>query len=673
MKHNWSKALLIPYLIFSLFFTLILTELPSFGLDESDEIAYDEWAQPYVSGQLIVGYKKMTPANVKMALRAQMQLEMKEELRGIGAEVVKVRSDRAKEVLDTLRKNPNVDYVEYDYIASIDYIPNDPYYPAQSYLPNMNTAAAWDITLGSPNVVIAVLDTGISSGNFDMQGNVIGGYNFISDNTNYADDNGHGTMVASVAAGITDNGYGIAGISGKSKLLAVKVMNSSGSGTYSTMIKGIEYAVSNGANVINMSIGGRTVSTALKLAVDNAISSGVTVVAAAGNEGSTSLSYPAAFENVIGVGAVDFYNNKTSYSNTGQGITLMAGGSARVATTTTYIGTASGTSFASPYVAGLVALMYSSNAEVTPSMIFDALAKGALDLGIPGYDTTFGYGMVDMGKSLGLISGSSAPLPVKDTIAPILSLNGNAYIKLNQGDAYEELGATAIDNIDGDISSSVQITGVVNALEAGVYNLTYTVADKAGNSATPVTRTIEVLEVSVIPPPDEPVVEEPIVEEPVPEEPVGEEDLIELEPDTQMVRDIEVVKGTINKKSPLINHVIKVVNPGQLDVDVSYVAKVAPDIKISGLNFTGTSGTFDVTEGDYIMSISSSSNVNFTATITYPEREVPVDIPLGVPETIIYGKESNTLWYIYLGATLLIFVALGYLYKTKHIRYNKNT
>ncbi|MBE0451820.1 MAG: S8 family serine peptidase [Clostridia bacterium] len=608
-----------------------------------------------------------------MALRAQMQLEMKEELRGIGAEVVKVRSDRAKEVLDTLRKNPNVDYVEYDYIASIDYIPNDPYYPAQSYLPNMNTAAAWDITLGSPNVVIAVLDTGISSGNFDMQGNVIGGYNFISDNTNYADDNGHGTMVASVAAGITDNGYGIAGISGKSKLLAVKVMNSSGSGTYSTMIKGIEYAVSNGANVINMSIGGRTVSTALKLAVDNAISSGVTVVAAAGNEGSTSLSYPAAFENVIGVGAVDFYNNKTSYSNTGQGITLMAGGSARVATTTTYIGTASGTSFASPYVAGLVALMYSSNAEVTPSMIFDALAKGALDLGIPGYDTTFGYGMVDMGKSLGLISGSSAPLPVKDTIAPILSLNGNAYIKLNQGDAYEELGATAIDNIDGDISSSVQITGVVNALEAGVYNLTYTVADKAGNSATPVTRTIEVLEVSVIPPPDEPVVEEPIVEEPVPEEPVGEEDLIELEPDTQMVRDIEVVKGTINKKSPLINHVIKVVNPGQLDVDVSYVAKVAPDIKISGLNFTGTSGTFDVTEGDYIMSISSSSNVNFTATITYPEREVPVDIPLGVPETIIYGKESNTLWYIYLGATLLIFVALGYLYKTKHIRYNKNT
>lgn len=667
MKHDWLKLLSIELLIFIFVFSLVFTGIPNFAMDETDEISYDELARPYVSGQLIIGYNRRAPANVKMALRAQMQLEMKEELRIIGAEVVKVKNERAKEVLDTLRKNPNVSFVEYDYIASIGYIPNDPYYPAQSYLPNMNTAAAWDITLGSPDVVIAILDTGISSGNVDMQGNVIGGYNFISDNTNYADDNGHGTMVASVAAGITDNGYGIAGIAGKSKLLAVKVMNSSGSGTYSTMIKGIEYAVSNGAKVINMSIGGRTASTALKLAVDSAVSSGLTVVAAAGNEGSTSLSFPAAYDNVIGVGAVDFNNNKTSYSNTGQGITIMAGGSARVATTTTYIGTASGTSFASPYVAGLVALMYSSNANVTPNMVFDAIAKGAVDLGSSGYDTTFGYGMVDMGKSLGLVSGSSAPAPIKDTIAPTLTLIGDAYIKLNQGDAYAELGATAIDNIDGDISSSVQITGTVNVQEAGVYNLTYTVADKAGNSATPVTRTIEIIEVTVIPPPEEPIVEEPIVEEPV-----GEE-IVELEPDTQLVRDVEVVKGTLNKKSPLVNHVIKIITPGQLDVSVSYISKTAPDIKISGLNFTGTSGTFNVTEGDYVMSISSSSNVNFTATITYPEREVPVDIPLSAPETIIYGKESNTLWYIYLGATLLIFIALGYLYTTKRIRYNKNT
>jgi subtilisin family serine protease len=670
MKHNWSKALLIPYLIFSLCFSLILTELTSFGLAESDEIAYDEWARPYVSGQLIVGYKKMTPANTKMALRAQLQLESLFELKTIGAELIKVKNERAKEVLDSLRKNPNVVFAEYDYLTKIDYDPNDPYYPAQVYLPNMNTAAAWDITLGDPNVIIAILDTGISSGNTDMKGNVIGGYNFIANSTNYADDNGHGTMVASVVAGITDNSYGISGIAGKSKLLAVKVMNSSGSGTYSSMISGIEYAIANGADVINMSIGGRTASTALKLAVDNAVSNGVTVVAAAGNEGSTTLSYPAAYENVIGVGAVDYYNNKASYSNTGSGLTIMAGGTARVATTTTYIGTASGTSFASPYIAGLVALMYSVHPDLQPQMVIKALADGALDLGSPGYDTTFGHGMVNMGASLRLLSNSTSP-PVVDSIPPVISLIGDSYIKIDQGTAYEELGATAIDNVDGDISANIQITGNVNTNEFGIYNVSYTVSDSAGNFATPLTRTIEVLEVAVTPPP-EPPVEEPIVEEPPVEEPIGEE-IVDLEPDTQLVRDIEVVKGNINKKSPLINHVIRIITPGQLDVDVSYVSKEAPDIKISGLDFTGTSGTFNVTEGDYVMSISSSTNVNFTATITYPEREVPVDIPLGAPETIIYGKESNTLWYIYLGATLIIFITLGYLFKTKRIRYNKNT
>ena len=151
------------------------------------------------------------------------------------------------------------------------------------------------------------------------------------------------------------------------------------------------------------------------------------------------------------------------------------------------------------------------------------------------------------------------------------------------------------------------------------------------------------------------------------------QEIVDLEPDTQLIRDVEIVKGNINKKSPLINHVISIVTPGQLDVDVSFVATSVPDIRISGLDFTGTSGTFNVTEGDYVMSISSSSTVNFTATITYPERKIPVDIPLGAPKTIIYGKESNTLWYIYLCVTLIFFFILGYLFKTKRIRYNKNT
>ncbi len=499
-------------------------------MEETDEIAYDEMARPYVSGQLIIGYSNRTPANTKMSLKAQLQLESKKELRGIGAEVVRVKNERAKEVLDTLRKNPNVTFAEYDYIASINYLPNDPYYPAQTYLPNMNTAAAWDITMGSSEIIIAILDTGITTVNTDMNGNVIGGYNFISDTPDFRDDNGHGTMVASVAAGIIDNGYGISGIAGKSKLLAVKVMNSSGSGTYSTMIEGIEYAVANGASVINMSIGGRTVSSALKLAVDQAVANGVTIVAAAGNEGSTSLSYPAAYDNVIGVGAVDFYNNKTSYSNTGSGLTVMAGGTARVATATSYIGTASGTSFASPYVAGMVALMYSTNPSISSTDVFKAIQENSIDLGDSGYDTSYGYGLVDMGNSVLFLSNiETAPL---DNIAPSLYLNGAEYIEVLQSTAYEELGATAIDNVDGDISNLVQISGSVNTEEVGVYNLTYTVSDSSGNIATPVKRIIEVLPIPV-----EETTSEPTTE-PTSEPTSEEEDFIELEPDTEWIRDV---------------------------------------------------------------------------------------------------------------------------------------
>lgn len=661
MKQNLSKALLISYLIYSFGFSLIFLELPTFGLDE---IAYDEWAQPYVSGQIIVGYRKLTPTNTKNALYAQLHLKSLFELKSIDAELIKVKNERAKEVLDCLRKNPNVIFAENDYLTNIDYEPNDPYYSAQIYLADMNASAAWDITLGDPNVIIAILDTGISSVNTDMNGNIIGGYNFIANNAYYEDDNGHGTMVASVVAGITDNSYGISGIAGKSKLLAVKVMNSSGSGTYSSMIRGIEYAVANGADVINMSIGGRTESTALKLAVDNALKRGVTVVAAAGNEGSTTLRYPAAYDNVIGVGAVDYYNNRASYSNTGPGLTIMAGGTARVSTTTNYIGTASGTSFASPYIAGLVALMYSSNTDTRPEMVFKVLADGALDLGSPGYDTTFGYGLVNMGASLSLLT--NAMPSDADFIPPVIRLIGDARIKIDQCATYEELGATAIDNTNGDISANIQITGNINSNEVGVYNVSYTVSDGSGNFANPVTRTIEVMESAVTTSPDQ------SIEKHTAQESIGL-DIVDLGPDTQMVRTIEIVKGTINKKSPLVNHVIKTITPGQLNVDVSYVSKSVPDIKISGLDFTGTSCTFNVTEGEYVLSISSPHKVNFTATVTYPEIEVPTDIPLGAPETIIYGKESNTLWYIYLGASLIIFFTLGYLFITKRIRFNKNT
>lgn len=608
-----------------------------------DGIAYDDNANPYVAGQLIVGYKQNTPAEDRRSERAKQQLELKEELKEINAEVVKVKNERAKEVLSALKNNPKVAFAEFDYIVNVNHTPNDPVYASQVYLPYMKANSAWDLSKGSASVLIAVLDTGVNTGNTDLKGISLSGYNVLDNTTNYADDHGHGTMVMSVIASKMDNGFGIAGVAPESKFLAVKVMSSSGTGTYSSMIKGIEYATNQGAKVINMSIGGRTASSALKLAVDSAIAKGVTIVAAAGNEGSTSLSYPAAYDNVVGVGAVDINGVKMTFSNTGTGITLVAGGSARVATSTDYISSASGTSFAAPYVTGMVGLMYAVNPDMTPQKVMDAISQGASDLGMTGYDLTFGYGLADMEKIVKIASGNT-PAPIVDKLPPIIQLLGETTMSLEVGNTYTEPGYTALDETDGDITSRVIISGNVDVATAGNYTLSYSVKDQAGNLSNIVTRNISVIAST-------------------------SEEVIE---DTKLVRDVEVVQGTLNKKTGIVSHTMTVLTPGTLDVVITYTGKTTPTATISGLNFNGKSGSFTVEPGSYVLTISSNTTASYSATITYPEREVPIDVPLGDYEVIVYGQDSSWLWTLYLVFTLMIFLAAMVMYKVGWLKFDRH-
>ena len=649
MKQLLSKITLLIYLVF---FILVAVPIHQVNYAQTDgEIAYDESAQPYVADQLIIGYKVNTPADTRRSIRAQMQMEVKSELGAINGEVVKVANNRARQAYDALKRNPNIEFVEYDYLMTISLTPNDPNYSSQVYLPYMNTPAAWDITTGNRDVKVAVLDTGINTTNTDMKNINVSGYNVIAGTTNYADDHGHGTMVTSVIAAQMNNAFGFAGIAPDVSFLSVKVMSSSGTGTYSDMIKGIEYAVNQGASVINMSIGGRTASSALQLAVKNAVDKGVTIVAAAGNENASSISYPAAYPEVIGVGAIDIYGNKMSFSNTGTGLTIMAGGSARVATFTDFISTATGTSFASPYVAGLVALMYSANPSITPTLVMDSISQTAKDLGPAGYDTTFGYGVVDMGKALGLISGAPTSPPAVDTTPPILTLIGDGVMTLYIGDTFTDPGAIAFDDVDGELTDQIVVEGNVNANFQGEYTLSYSVKDKSGNISNIEKRIIQVV--------------------PLPTQEETTEEIVDLGPETKFVRDVEVVQGSLSKKVTKMSHVISITEPGQLDVTLSYSGRTAPTASITGLNFNGSSGTFDVTEGSYVLTLSSSisSNVSYYVTITYPEREVPIDVPLGDAEVIIYEETSFTSWFIYLGVTMLLLIAMAVMLKMGRIKY----
>jgi subtilisin len=211
------------------------------------------------------------------------------------------------------------------------------------------------------------------------------------------DGNSHGTHVAGTVAAL-NNTTGVLGVAYSADLYAVKVLDSSGSGTYSGIIQGIEWAVSNNMDVINMSLGGSSGSTALQQACDNAYNSGVLVVAAAGNSGSkgkrNTIGYPAKYASVMAVGAVDSSNNRASFSSVGSELEVMAPG-VNILSSVPGNGYDSynGTSMASPHVAGAAALIMAGNPGLSNAQVRQKLVDTAKPLGDAFY---YGNGVIDV-------------------------------------------------------------------------------------------------------------------------------------------------------------------------------------------------------------------------------------------------------------------------------------
>jgi subtilisin family serine protease len=280
--------------------------------------------------------------------------------------------------------------------------------PTQTLTWNIDRVDAeisWGISTGDP-VKVGVIDTGIDLSHPDLKSNIKGGYNTIYPWKSPNDDNGHGTHVAGIIAAL-NNSIGVVGVGPDIDLYAIKVLNASGSGYLSDVIEGLDWAVANGMQVVNMSLGTSQNVLSFHEAIIRAYNAGVVIVAAAGNSGG-AVSYPAAYPEVIAVSATDQNNQIASWSSRGPEVDLAAPG---VSIYSTYKGqsyaTLSGTSMATPHVTGAAALVIdtkkcdlNSDNICTPAEVQQRLEQTATDLGDPGKDNLYGAGLVNVYQAL---------------------------------------------------------------------------------------------------------------------------------------------------------------------------------------------------------------------------------------------------------------------------------
>lgn len=275
--------------------------------------------------------------------------------------------------------------------------PNDKGFSSQYYLREIKATKAWNASTGD-SITVGILDTGVNLFHPDLEGKVIG---TVDEDLN--DELGHGTEVAGIIAANTNNYQGIAGIGWNTKVFSIKVTDELGQARVSTVVSALERAYEEGVKIVQISLSTNQFSQTLRNAIQDATDQGILIVSTGGNTGEHEIRYPAAFHEVIGVGAVDENKEKELYSTKGEHITLVAPG-ANIYTTSSYSSykEVSGTSFSAPQVAGAAALVWSIAPDLTNEEVRNILIESATDLGEEGKDINFGYGILNIEKAVEL-------------------------------------------------------------------------------------------------------------------------------------------------------------------------------------------------------------------------------------------------------------------------------
>jgi len=435
-KHRWAASLiLVLTLVLCLGFQKAQQPPGLFPeLNFADSSFQKEPGQDarYVPGQVIVKFKPALSALMKRYTLNAYNFRLLSKLANLEAYLVQIPEQATVEqMVCALNQNPNVQYAEPNHLLRIDVTPNDTLFKYQYALYNtgqligtvpgspqgkssadIKAPPAWEETKGRPTITIAVVDTGVDMRHPDLKNKMkSSGRDYINDDFDATDDNGHGTMVAGIAAAETNNNEGIAGVAWNCKVLPVKVIGLDGTGPEDKVAQGIRWAVDNGADVINLSLGSSEPTLLIQDVVKYAHDKNVVIVASAGNSNGP-VDYPAAYNAYcLAVAATDYNDQRAPWSSFGPQVDVAAPGERILAPYPVdltppgylpyYYGT--GTSFSAPHVSGLAALIKSIKPGLKVEDIRLIIRYSADDVNasqLQGRDDYIGYGRINMEKAL---------------------------------------------------------------------------------------------------------------------------------------------------------------------------------------------------------------------------------------------------------------------------------
>ena len=470
---------------------LFVAGTPSRAHAAPDGVVVDDGVVGYVKGRVLVKPRPgLSPAALDKELKVHGGARI-EHIKAIDVHIVELPGNANEQAIaKLLAKNPKFKFAELDLVIRPSVSTNDPYLANAWHLAKVAAPSAWDTTNGA-GVTIAILDTGVNGAHPDLAPNMVAGWNIHDNNNNTADVYGHGTAVAGVAAAAGNNMAGAAGLAWGAKIMPIRISQLDGLATYSAMAKGITWAADQGAKVANLSYQTVAGSSTVINAAAYLRSKGGVLVVCAGNSGIQEAY--AANSNLTAVTATTSTDAFATFSSHGAFVDIAAPGAGVYLTTSSGgYSTGNGTSFASPVVAGVYALMAAANPRLTPANLDQALFSTALDLGAAGPDIYYGAGRVDAARAVAaaqnmVVTDTTAPAVAIGTPSSGMSVSGVVGVDVTATDAG---GVTQVELyannklVANDVAAPYQFSLDTTTLADGPLTLVAKARDASGNTGT---------------------------------------------------------------------------------------------------------------------------------------------------------------------------------------------